>query len=241
MSALHVISLLVIGLLIAGCVTFPSISGVTSSGRDETKSYDLDGFTKVNVSSAFTADVARATAYKVEVTVDSSLLDRLDVRVSGDTLYIGLKSGTSIRGAATMRAVVTMPELGGLNLSGATTTTISGFDSNKGLEVTVSGASRLSGDITCGNTRFNVSGASRVELAGAAGDVQANASGASTLALDDFRATDVNVDVSGASRATVNVRGTLDASASGASTVLYTGDPTSVREHTSGASTVRSK
>ncbi len=241
MSVFRFFSLLAVGVLVAGCTTIPTIRTITSSGRNETKSYDLAGFTKVNVSSAFTAEVTRAGGYKVEVTVDDSLVDRLDIRVSGDTLYIGLKSGTSIMGAAKMAAVVTLPELTGLDLSGATRTTVSGFSSDKGLNVTVSGASRLSGDIAAGDARFNVSGASRVELSGSAGDLRATVSGASTLALDDFPAADANVDASGASRATVNVRGRLDASASGASTILYTGAPTSVRENTSGASTVRSK
>jgi len=238
MSVFRFFSLLAVAALATGCMTIPTIRTITGAGRQTTRRYDLAGFTKLNISSAFTADVARAAGYKVEVTVDDNLLDHLAVRVSGDTLYIGLAPGIVIQGAAKM-AAVTLPELTGLDLSGATRATVSGFSSDKGLSVTVTGASRLSGDIACGDVRFDVSGASLVELSGSARGLRANVSGASTLALEDFPAADVSVEVSGASRATVNVRGTLDASASGGSTILYIGDPASVRAHTSGASTVR--
>lgn len=241
MSLVRIFCLVTVAAAAAGCTTIPSFEGIRATGRTQTTDFDLAGFTRLEVSSAFTVDVTQSEAYRVEITIDDSLINRLDVRVSGDTLHIGLRSGTSILGSATMKAVVTMPELAGLELSGATRGAISGFSSDRGLSVTVSGASRLSGDIDCGDARFDVSGASRLELTGAAKDLRVDASGASTVALDDFEAVEAIVDASGASRATVNVSDRLNATASGASTVLYTGDPISVRENTSGASSVRSK
>lgn len=241
MSTFRILCLIMIGVLVAGCVSLPSITTIRGTGRAETKNFDLAGFTRLDISSAFTADVTQSAAYKVEVTVDENLMDRLDVRMSGDTLHIGLKTGTSIIGSAILKAVVTMPELAGLELSGATRTTIAGFDSGKSLNVNVSGASTLKGDIVCGDARFEISGASRAELDGAAQNLRVNVSGASTAALEGLPAAAAEVEASGASRATVNVSGKLRAEASGASTILYTGNPSSVVEDTSGASTVKSK
>lgn len=240
MSVYRIFCLAAIMTLMGGCM-IPSIATITGSGGTETRSFDLSGFTKLEVGSAFTVDVTQSGDYSVEVTVDDSLLDRLEVRASGDTLHIGLKSGTSIRGPVTMRAAVSMPELRGLDLSGATRGAVSGFRSDRGLSVSVSGASRLSGDITCGDARFDVSGASRVELTGAAAGLRVNASGASTVTLDDFPAADSDVEARGASRASVNVHGRLNATASGASTVHYGGKPSSVRQNTSGGSSVKGK
>lgn len=240
MPVFRLVCLIIIGSLLMGCTMISPINIITPAGRTTTRSLDLAGFDKLDISHAFTVDVTQADAYKVEITVDDNLLDRLDVRVSGDTLYIGLKTVT-ISGPATMQALVAMPALRSLNLSGATRGTIHGFASQQTLDVTVSGASQLSGDITCGDARLDVSGASRVELRGAAETVRAVVSGASTLALDAFPAGDVDVEASGGSRATVNVNGRLNATASGASTVLYTGEPVSVRENVSGASTIRPK
>ncbi len=223
-----------------GCAMISPINFITPAGRTTTRSFDLAGFNKLEVSHAFTVDITQADAYRVEITIDNNLLDRLDVRVSGDTLYIGLQPVT-IRGSATMQAVVAMPALQSLKLSGATRGTLHGFTSRQALDVTVSSASRLTGDIVCEDARLDVSGASRIELAGAGKNVRAIVSGASTLSLDAFPAVDVDVEASGASRATVNVSGRLTATASGASTILYTGEPVAVRENVSGASTVRPK
>ena len=58
------------------------------------------------------------------------------------------------------------------------------------------------------------------------------------LRVEDFVVEDADVEVSGASRATVYVTGRLDVDASGASRVDYLGDPILGRIDTSGASSV---
>ena len=135
-------------------------------------------------------------------------------------------------------ARVTMPELTGLDLSGASRTTLAGFNSDGSLESEVSGASTLRGDLICGDASFSVSGASKVNLNGSAQDLKVEASGASTADLSSFASQNTVVNASGASKVIVNTSGTLDAEASGASTVRYTGDPAKVRENSFGASTV---
>ena len=59
--------------------------------------------------------------------------------------------------------------------------------------------------------------------------------------LTDFPLADVNIDASGASTASVNLSGTLDVSASGASNVFYLGDPSLGSIDTSGGSSVQAK
>ena len=100
---------------------------------------------------------------------------------------------------------------------------------------------REDGQIDAGDLRADVSGASRLELSGQGQDGRINVSGASQANLADFAMQNVDVEASGASRAEVNVSGRLDAQASGASTVGYTGNPTMGRIETSGASNVRER
>jgi hypothetical protein len=52
---------------------------------------------------------------------------------------------------------------------------------------------------------------------------------------------DADVEASGASKATVNPSGRLDADASGASSIYYLGSPTLGKIDTSGSSTVKPK
>jgi hypothetical protein len=156
-----------------------------------------------------------------------------------------------------------MPEIRSLDFSGASTGTVSGFNSSEGLTASasgastinldemvygkkitleVSGASHISGNIvTGGDARLETSGASTITLSGSAGDLDADASGASRLSLDDFEVNDARVDLSGASNGTVNLDGRLDASVSGASHLRYTGDAELGDINVSGGSSVSQK
>jgi hypothetical protein len=89
-----------------------------------------------------------------------------------------------------------------------------------------------------GDLAVDVSGGATLELSGTGNDLRATASGASTAALGGFAVSNANVEASGASRIAVNASGTLDAKASGASTVQYAGNPTLGRIDESGASAV---
>lgn len=225
---------------LAGCVTWNSDHTITGSGHTVTREFDLTGFTRVAAGSAFHVKISQGTQISVAVTVDDNLVDYLDVSQSGDTLRLFLKPNVNIRNA-TLRAVVILPELIGLDLSGATGTTVAGFSSEKPLDVELSGASHLRGDIQSGEAKFGVSGAAKVELRGGAGHLTIKASGASSVNLEGYASKDTVVDAEGASHVTVNASGRLDARASGASSIRYAGQPESVHPHTSGASSVRRK
>jgi hypothetical protein len=84
-----------------------------------------------------------------------------------------------------------------------------------------------------------VSGASRLELTGTAGALEVDGSGASNLALAGLAVDDLDLQLSGASRADVRTDGTITAQLSGASSLTYLGTPDFTRRDTSGASTIR--
>jgi hypothetical protein len=210
--------------LLVGC-TQPT-SSVRGSGRVVTQEWDISGFNRLDVSHGFDVDIRQGEAFSVVVRVDEDLLDKLVVAKRGGTLRIGLQPGLSPSlQSGTQEAEVTMPELTGLDLTGAPNATVSGFKSTSYLDVDLSGAGRLRGEIEAGDARFNVSGASEVSLRGSAGDVIVNVKGSSTVDLADFHAADADVHARDASNVTVNVSGTLDAEARGASHVYYVGNP----------------
>jgi hypothetical protein len=227
--------------LLAGC-TLTRVMSITGSGNVVTQEETLTGFDKVDVSHAFEVEVSQGEAFSVVVHIDDNLVQHLRVDKRGRTLEVGLRPGRmfNIR-QATMQAEVTMPELTGVELSGASHATLTGFKSTKALEVDLSGASSLRGDIESGNVRFDLSGASDVTLTGSGRDVAIDASGASEVDLAGFPMDDADVDLSGASEATVNPSGRLNVDASGASDVYYLGSPTLGRVSTSGGSSVGQK
>jgi len=176
----------------------------------------------------------------MNVTADDNIMEYVQVSQDGQTLKIGLRTGTWL-GPVTLRASVTMPQLSDLDVSGASRGTVSGFSSTEDLAITVSGASRVTGDIVAGNVEFDIGGASTIQLEGYANDMIADVSGASSLKLDDFTINNADVDFSGASSGTINLNGRLDADLSGASKLWYIGEPTMGTIDTSGVSSISQK
>ncbi len=105
----------------------------------------------------------------------------------------------------------------------------------------VSGASRFEGELTVGKARLELSGASRLDLSGTASDLSLEASGASRAALDSFETDDVDVKLTGASRATINAGGRLSSHLSGASSLRWAGEPTMGDVTVTGASTLKKR
>lgn len=213
---------------------------VRGSGALETNDYAFTDFTAVDVSSAFVATITMADEYSVSVTADDNIMDLLLVKMTDNTLTIGL-DGTLAVTNATLEVNITMPALSILRLSGATRATVSGFSSTDALTLEASGASSIRGDITAGSTSIDLSGASEIELEGTAAELTADVSGASRLVLADFLVTHADLVVSGASKATVNLTGRLDADVSGASRLTYIGEPTMGDISTSGASSLEAQ
>ena len=221
----------------------PSISQVslTGSGNVVTQEEAISDFDKVDISHSFEVDIKQGESFSVVIRVDDNLVEQLQVEKFGSTLKIGLKPDVSIVSNATLEAEITMPELTGLDISGASNATISGFKSTNNLTVDLSGASSLRGDIEAGDTSFDLSGSSDANLTGSGGNLTLDASGSSDVDLSDFPVADAEIDASGASTVTVNASGRLDVEASGASNVYYLGDPSMGTIETSGASSVESK
>ena len=213
---------------------------VIGSGNFETEQYAFTNFTKVEISSAFEFQIRQSSSYSINVTANDNVIDYVQVSQDGHTLKIRVGTIRSFR-RVTLKASVTMPQLGGLTVSGASRGTVYDFSSTEDVSITVSGASRVTGDITAGNVNFDISGASTIQLEGSANDMVASVSGASLFNLGDFTVNNANVDVSGASTGTINLNGRLDADVSGASTLLYFGDPIMGTIDVSGASTLSRK
>ena len=210
------------------------------SGNLETEEYAFANFTRVEIGSAFEFEIKQSSSFSINVTADDNVIDYVQVSTIGQTLKIRLKTVPGLR-LVTLRASVTMPQLHSLAASGASHGTVSDFSSTEDLDIRVSGASRVTGDITASNVDFDISGASTIQLEGSANDILASVSGASHLNLDDFTVDNADVNFSGASSGTVNLNGKLDADLSGASKLWYIGEPIMGDIDISGASTLSKK
>ena len=158
------------------------------------KEYSVQGFCEVEISSAIEFEITQSKDYSVKATGHEKLLERLKVDVSGQTLTLGLERNPMawIGGhcpSGKVKAIVTMPELKRLVVSGASKGTARGFKSSHDFDlelsgasqaeidmqtgkttVTASGAGRVTGELKAQDTNLTLSGACRCQLIGAGGD-----------------------------------------------------------------------
>ncbi len=198
----------------------PGIGGVTGSGTPVTETPSITGFTSVSAAMGFRVEITEASTYSVRVTVDDNVVDKLRVTKTGDTLSIALDPG--IYTFTSLRAVVSMPDIEGLELSGGSRGSISGFVGLASLDL-------------------ELSGGSHVDVEGSASDLTVDASGGSILDLSGFPVNDAEITFSGGSSGTISLDGTLDADVSGGSRLWYIGSPTLGNIDTSGGATVQKK
>jgi hypothetical protein len=235
------------GILAAACLSatvFVAGCGriqLVGSGTIVTETPELNAFSAVSASHEFDVTIVAGPVFGVVVRADDNVMPHVEVGKNGDTLDLDLKESSYRLKNVTLEAEITMPKLLALRLSGASSASVSGFKSTEPFDARLSGASELEGTLFSGRAEFRLSGASSATLAGAGGELMVQAAGASGAKLSAFTVTDAEVEASGASSVEVNVSGTLDASASGASKVVYSGKPTLGKTGTSGASSINAK
>jgi putative autotransporter adhesin-like protein len=109
------------------------------------------------------------------------------------------------------------------------------------LKLSASGASTFKGDVSADKMDYDINGASTTDVDGTTNDLIISASGASNFRGGDLQAVSCKIEATGASSANINVSKTIDATASGASSIHYSGDATLSKVDVSGSSTVKKR
>jgi hypothetical protein len=177
---------------------------MSGSGNIVDREFDLQGFTVVNVGNGFHVEIAQGSEYRVTVSIDDNMLDRLVVQKDGDRLKIGLKPGSYTN--LNLDAVITTPTLNGVELSGGSHGDVTGVSSSNDFSVVLSDGSH-------------------VVIVGSAGDLRVDASDGSRIDLSRFEVDSAMVVFSDGSNGSVYVDVKLDVDLSDGSHLDYYGDP----------------
>lgn len=204
--------------------------------QDDQRTYGLTGFDALQMGSAFRVDVRQGNSFSITASGDRRNLDDLDVWVSRGTLFAKYRVHRNRQ--YNTRFEITMPSLTYAEFSGAANATVRGFSGNQNFGLLLSGASKADVDVQATRASLRLSGASNLDLRGNFQRIEADASGASRLEAFSAPAEEGDVEASGASSIRLNVSRSLKAVATGASSVVYRGNPT-VDAQPTGGSTVR--
>lgn len=198
--------------------------------------FTITDFDRLEIGDAFIIRVTEGNYFSVEVRGDRRNLDDLDVYKSGSTLVVRYDEYESRRHETYIDIV--MPSISAAVFSGATNSVITGFDDLESLNISLSGASVSQIDIEASQLILNLSGASVADLRGEAASLDAEISGASSIKAFTMPIVNASLNVSGASVAKVAVSDNLEVTISGASTVIYRGNPV-ISEEISGGSSLQ--
>ncbi len=189
------------------------------SGQMATETRDLRDFESIDVSGVIQVEVTAGKDFTVEVEADDNLLQYVNTEVRRGKLILSTEK--RIKTGNPIRIRISAPNISDIEASGASKVSVV--------------------DLSNSSLNLDVSGATKISLAGETKKLTVDASGASNIDASNLRTENAAVDVSGASSADVNVTGELDAEASGASNVTYSGSPQNVKRNSSGASRVYQK
>lgn len=229
----YTVGLLIVLLNLAGCSLKREDVGPYQGDQ---QMYALSDFDRIDMGSAFIITVQQGTTFNVAVEGDRRNLADLQVYTRNGTLIAQYRMAR--RREYQTSFTITMPTLRGVDFSGASRSTITGFSNLNNLDITLSGASESQFTGQASRTNVKLSGASVLRLSGGGTDLSADLSGASLLQAFGYPVDNVGLEASGASNANVSVDATLVVDASGASNVRYRGKP-AVSMRVSGASTVK--
>lgn len=193
--------------------------GVRGSGNVATEKRGVAGFNSVDVSGVFQVEIVAGKDYSVEVQADDNVLPLVETKVDGNVLHIDLSEKASTRNDLIVR--ITAPNIERVETTGAAKVTASGISND--------------------SFAIESTGASKVNLSGQTAKLDIEITGASLVDAEQLQAVNVDINASGASKIAVNVSGELHSEASGASKIVYSGDPKTVDNHQSGASSISKK
>ncbi|MES2734122.1 MAG: head GIN domain-containing protein [Bacteroidota bacterium] len=192
--------------------------------RSGNQTYNYDNFDQLDMGDAFEIHVQQGSNFSIQARGDQRNLRDLDIWASNGTLHARYRHNRNRQYET--KFDITMPSLYSVDFSGASSSTIVGFnDQEKDLDVKLSGASRSEISLQARQVNADLSGASELLVSGIATYLKADLSGASELRGFNLTTPEAEIEASGASLAQVKVSTYLKVKASGDSKVRYLGNP----------------
>lgn len=197
---------------------------VKPSGVDATRTYEANGFTKVDLRGPDDIDVKNGAQFAVIAEGDSAVLDELEIKVIDGTLRVGRRdhSGFSMSSDDGVKVHVTMPRLEGASVSGSGDMTIDKAEGD------FKGAIAGSGDLGIASLAANdadlsIAGSGNLTVAGTASRLKASIAGSGDIEAGKLTASAADISVVGSGSMRGVVKGGASVSIAGSGDVDLTG------------------
>ncbi len=246
---------------IGGCK--PTVGGISpgepGDGEIKTEKRTIGSFQKIEVSDAFVVNVHAGKVGDISIQADANLMQYIKTSDNGEVLRI--EAARTLKPTKPIVIDIPIEDLQGVFASGATKVTVQNIAANSLYEIRANGASKVNhlgsveevsvvahgasvvvvSDVQGGPISVDADGSSRVNLAGRSQTAVLQADGSSVVLLPNIKLTQVIATALGASTIEVHVSEKLEASANGASKIVFAGNPKAVSKDVNGAAQVLPK
>lgn len=227
---------------------------ITLSSETTTKSLDFSNYSAIDVASDFHVNVNFSKSQEeLSVTANANLMDRVHIYKENNTLYFRLKSNTNTRGKMILDVALTTASLNSYTGSSDAVITVNDLTKDQSVQVTLKSDAIFNGDITAEQLRIDLRSDAemngtvtvmdaeiearsdaKVNINGSIERLHANLSSDSELKNRDLVIKDLRIKLSGDSNAWVRATNSLDATASGDSTLRFAGNPKIIKQRATG-------
>ena len=192
---------------------------VTGNGKIVAKSYELPNFDTITVSGNNKVIIKFGDKSQVGITADSNVISYVRVSVADKNLYVKTAPNITINPSQPINLIITMKALHGINTGGVSEIHVANINS-KFLTV-------------------NLGGVSKCYLSGKVGNLSINSGGVSKIFASKLMADNVAIHAAGVSRFLLHVNNKLNVTMAGDGRVEYSGNPSQVIQHISGAGEIK--
>lgn len=223
--------------------------------------FEGKAITGIEASGAWKIEIRQGNMTKAEIHFPTRFEKEIVFELnSNGKLKLGTNGSVNCKNGETFTAIIVCSSLNELELSGACDLKGSGQFTSDHTEIELmgavkvvidgelkvvnqfkmdnSGASKFSSSVTAATIDIDLSGASKIDLSGSAETGSVEVSGAANINMGNFVLRKVNVEISGAAKADMNVTEIIEGELSGAAKLTYKGEAYT-RVDVSGAATLK--
>ena len=196
--------------------------GNLGSGPMTQRSYQLAGFTGVSVAGPHDVIVRVGPAHSVRAEGPADVLERLELKLDGRNLEIGMKKGSwRVKGKTVIH--ITMPAMESASIAGSGDIRVDRVEGDR-FEASIGG----SGDIDVaalrvGEASFSVAGSGNIRAVGTANRSNISIAGSGDVNLEALEAQSASVSIVGSGEVRARAMQTADVSIMGSGDVSLTG------------------
>ncbi len=192
---------------------------IDGSGKLETRSFDLDGFTGYEMNGSLDTRIRVGGDHQVTITLDDNLFDNLEIEVEGGTLVVEWDESCDPHRKAVVE--ITMPKLESLELNGAGDLDVDRFRGDE-LDILLRGA----GDL---------------EVEGEVDRLDVTVMGVGDVKCRGLEARHVKAVLTGVGDVEVTAKDSFEGTVSGVGDIEYWGNPEKEKVRVSGIGDIERK